>query len=158
MWLNTTLDDVAAKTIVSSRWTQKGMNNRDPKVFGEYNTMDEAGKNITTSNIITSYGGQFETILNAEQAAVYAYDSMFTNWDPRALSSQLAVKNAKSSDGSLSWDATEGAEAYAVFVDGKFDGITAQTSYAPTTTGKALRGACSKCYGRFRSGSSSGYS
>ena len=150
VWLNTTLDDVAAKTIVPSRWTQKGMNNRDPKVFGEYNTMDETGKNITPeSNIITSYGGQFETILNAEQAAAYAYDSMFTDWDPRALSSQLAVKNAKGSDGSLSWDATEGAEAYAVFVDGKFDGITAQTSYAPAATGKRYEVRAANAMGGF---------
>lgn len=137
VWLNTTLDDNAAKTLVSTRWTEKGMNNRDPKVFGEYNTKNEAGENITpASNEINSYGGKFQTILSAEQAAAYSYDKMYTNWDPKALSSQLNVKNAKIDGTNLTWDATEGATAYAVFVDDVFVGITNQTSYALAKTGK----------------------
>ena len=68
VYLNTTLDDNAAATLITSRWIEKGMNNTDPVFFGEYNTMDATGKNITPeSNIIKSHGGEFQTIINAEQ-------------------------------------------------------------------------------------------
>lgn len=129
MFLNTTLDDNAAATIVSSRWTQKGMNNTDPKVFGEYGTKNAAGQDITpASNVIASYGGNIETILSATQAAAYDYDKMFTNWDPKALATQLTVTGAKLSAGILSWDASQGATAYTVFADGKLLDFTTATS------------------------------
>lgn len=129
VFLNTTLDDNAANTIVASRWTQKGMNNKDPKVFGEYGTVNTNGENITpASNIITSYGGTFETILTADQAAAYDYDKMYTNWDPRTLASQLNVSNAKKEGTNVTWDVTEGATAYAVFADGKLVAITTDTT------------------------------
>lgn len=125
VYLNTTLDNNAAKTLVGSRWTQKGMNNKDPKVFGEYNTMDEAGNNITpASNIITSYGGTFETILSADQANAYNYDDMFKNnanaWDPASMTIQKEAPKATYNDGKLEWTAVDGAIAYAIFVNGEF--------------------------------------
>ena len=129
VFLNTTLDDNAAATIVSSRWTQKGMNNTDPKVFGEYGTKNAAGQNITpSSNIIASWGGNIETILSSTQAAAYDYDKMFTNWDPKSLATQLTVTGVKLSAGILSWDASQGATAYAVFADGKLLDFTNATS------------------------------
>ena len=137
VYLNTTLDDNAAKTLVSSRWTQKGMNNRDPKLFGEYGTMNEAGENITpASNIITSYGGQFETILTAEQAAEFTYEKMFSEnenaWDPAALTKQVAAPEAQYADGQLTWSAVKEAAAYAIFKNGVFVTIvdSETTSYA----------------------------
>ena len=129
VFLNTTLDDNAAATIVSSRWTQKGMNNTDPKVFGEYGTKNAAGQDITpSSNVIASYGGNIETILSATQAAAYDYDKMFTNWDPKALATQLTVTGVNLSAGILSWDASQGATAYAVFADGKLLDFTTATN------------------------------
>ena len=127
IYLNTTLDDNSAKTLVSSRWTQKGMNNRDPKVFGEFNTMDEAGNNITpTSNTITSYGGTFETILSADAAAAYSYDKMFTDWDPATMTVQVEAPNdARYADGVITWTpANNGAIAYALFKNGEFLGLS----------------------------------
>ncbi len=128
VYLNTTLDDNAANTLVGSRWTQKGMNNRDPKVFGEYNTMNEAGENITpASNTITSYGGTFETILSAEQAEAYTYDKMFKEnenaWDPASLTIQKEAPEATYANGELSWNAVDGAIAYAIFNNGVFAGL-----------------------------------
>ena len=88
VYLNTTFDEFAAATLISSRFMEKGMNNTDPVLFGEYNSMDAAGNNITPeSNIIHSYGGDFETIINAEQAAGFTYQMMFSEnlekqWDP----------------------------------------------------------------------------
>ena len=137
VWLNTTLDDNSKNTLVSSRWTQKGMNSKDPKVFGEFNTMDITGANITPeSNIINSYGGTFETILTADQAADYSYEKMFAEnqdktWDPASLTKQIAAPaNLKINDKTLSWDANVEAMCWAVFKDGEFAGITESNSFA----------------------------
>lgn len=128
VFLNTTLDDNAANTLVSSRWTEKGMNNRDPKQFGEYGTKNEAGQDITpASNIITSYGGQFETILKEDQVAAWNYDVMFKDWDPKALAAQNAVTEAQQTNGTITW--TGNAPAYAVFKDNKFQTIVTGNTY-----------------------------
>ena len=128
VYLNTTLDNNAAATLVASRWVQKGMNNRDPRLFGEYGTINEAGENITpASNIITSYGGQFETILTAEQAAEFTYDKMFKNnanaWDPASLTLQKDAPEAAYNNGELTWQPVEGAIAYAIFKNDIFQDV-----------------------------------
>ena len=138
VYLNTTLDDHAAATLIASRWIEKGMNNTDPVFFGEYNTMDATGKNITPeSNIIKSHGGEFQTIINAEQAAGYTYQMMFSEnlekqWDPAMLTRQLeAPANVKYEEGIVSWTpANNGAIAYAVFVNNEFLGITEGSSFS----------------------------
>lgn len=130
VWLNTTLDNGAVKSLIKSRWTQKGMNHTDPKIIGEYATKDEGGKNITPStNIITSYDGNHETILNASQAEEFTYDKMFTDWNPRLLSAQLTVKGVRLKNGRLMWKATKGATAYAVFRNDVLQTITTDTSF-----------------------------
>lgn len=131
VWLGTTLDDAAAATIVEKRWIEKGMNNTDPRLFGEFATTDEAGNDITpASNVIASYTTNLETILTADQAAAYSYDKMFTNWDPRSLAADVAVEGLTMNDGTLQWSASDGAEAYAVFKDGALQGIVNTTSFA----------------------------
>lgn len=131
VWLNTTLDNGAVKSLIKSRWTQRGMNHTDPKIIGEYATKDEGGKNITPStNVITSYDGAHETILNASQAKEFTYDNMFTDWNPRLLSSQLTVKGLKLKKGKLTWKATPEATAYAVFCNGELQAITRDTSFS----------------------------
>ena len=135
VYLNTTLDNNAANTLVKSRWTEKGMNNRDPKVFGEYATKNEAGVDITpASNIINSYGGSFETILSAEQAQAYSYEKMFKEnanaWDPASLTLQEAAPEATYANGMLTWKAAEGAIAYAIFKNGQFAGLVEGNSFA----------------------------
>ncbi len=135
VYLGTILDANAEKTLVKSRWTQKGMNNKDPKIFGEYNTMNEAYDVINpASNIITSYGGQFETILSKEQAEQFSYDNMFLNnddpWDPFTLAMQSASPSeAAYANGQITWNAVEGAIAYAIFKNDVFQGITEKTAY-----------------------------
>ncbi len=124
IYLNTTLDENAAKTLISSRWTEKGMNSKDPKLFGEYGTKDAEGNDITPeSNIIASHGGNFQTILTADEAAGYAYDKMFTDWDPASLTVQMAAPEVTYADGIVSWTEVEGAIAYAVFVNDEFQAI-----------------------------------
>ena len=132
VYLNTTLDNNAKNTLVSSRWTQKGMNNKDPKLFGEYGTKDINGNDITpASNTITSFGGTFETILTADQAAGFAYDKMFTDWDPMTLATQVqAPSDAKYENGTVTWSPTyNNASAYALFKNGEFVGLTEGFSF-----------------------------
>ena len=131
VFLNTTLDANAEATLIATRWIEKGMNNKDPKVFGEYGTKNENGDDITpVSNKISSYTVHLETVLSETEAAAYAYDKMFTDWDPRALSGQLAIAGATVSDGTLSWEPATGATAYAVFKNNVFQTIVTQPSYA----------------------------
>ena len=132
VYLNTTLDDNAKNTLIATRWIEKGMNNTDPKTFGEYGTKDAAGTNITpASNIINSYSGAFETILTAEQAAAFAYDKMFTDWDPAALALQLdAPADAKYADGKVTFGvADNGMTGAAIFKNGEFAGISTYGSF-----------------------------
>ena len=128
VYLNTTLDANAEKTLVKSRWTQKGMNSKDPKLFGEYGTVNEAGENITpASNIIASHGGNFETIIDAEKAAEFTYDKMFKEnanaWDPASMTIQKDAPKASYENGTLTWQAVEGAIAYAIFKNGEFQAL-----------------------------------
>ncbi|MCR4603926.1 MAG: hypothetical protein K5683_10425 [Prevotella sp.] len=135
VYLNTVLDNHAKNTIVSSRWTQKGMNNKDPKLFGEYGTRDLSGNDITpASNKITSHGGVFETIITAEQAADFAYDKMFTDWNPAQLAAQLdAPADAKYSNGTVTLSPTDnGAVAWALFRNGQFVGISTDGTFSIT--------------------------
>ena len=132
VYLNTTLSDGAKNTLISTRWIEKGMNNKDPKLFGEYGTKDAAGNNITpNSNIINSHGGAFETILNAEQAAAFAYDKMFTDWNPAFLALQLdAPADAKYADGKVTFGvADNGMTGAAIFKNGEFVGISTDGSF-----------------------------
>lgn len=131
VFLNTTLDANAETTLIGTRWIEKGMNNKDPKMFGEFGTKNENGDDITpASNKISSYTVNLETVLSETKAAAYAYDKMYTDWDPRALSAQLATAKATVSDGTLTWEPVTGATAYAVFKNNVFQAIVTQPSFA----------------------------
>ena len=157
VYLNTMLDDNARKTLVKSRWTEKGMNNTDPVLFGEYNTTDAAGSNITPqSNIIHSYGGDFQTILTAEQADNYSYQKMFSEnsekqWKPANMTHQKETPdNVVYVNGSVSFvgdaylDIPERYE-WVLFKNGEFVGlILGNDSFPididPTTDALTVRG------------------
>ena len=128
VYLNTTLDANAKKTLISTRWIEKGMNNKDPKIFGEFNTIDENGNNITpASNKITSFGGTFETILTADQAGEFAYDKMFANWYPASLTEQIDATrlNPVYSNGSVTFEELDnGMQGCAIFKNGEFVAIS----------------------------------
>ena len=131
VFLNTTLDANAEAMLIGTRWIEKGMNNKDPKVFGEFGTKNENGDDITpASNKISSYTVNIETVLSETKAAAYAYDKMYTDWDPRALSDQLVTAKATVSNGTLSWEPVTGATAYAVFKNNVFQAIVTQPSFA----------------------------
>ena len=134
VYLNTTFDDNAKNTLIDTRWIEKGMNNTDPKFFGEYGTKDENGSNITPStNSIASHGGNFQTIITAEQAAVYAYDKMFTDWEPAYLAKQYQIDDAKYDNGTVTFAIpNNGMMGGALFKNGEFVGISTEGTFNVT--------------------------
>lgn len=89
VYLNTT---IKSGKLIDTRFSTKDMNKTAPRFFGEYNTIDESGNNMNTpaSNYLkTANGGDFESVLTAEQAAEYTLESMFTGWDPKTIATQV---------------------------------------------------------------------
>ena len=130
-WLNTTLNQ--PNEIAEKRFTAGGMNVAADK-FVEYNSMDKDGKVVSpASNVVTftkdNQSNTMETILTAEQAAGYALDKVFTDWTPQDYAAQVKIAEAKNDKGNITWEAVEGAIAYAVLVDGKLADIVNTTSY-----------------------------
>lgn len=89
-WLNTTINQPSK--LASSRFTVAGMNCAADK-FVEYNSMDSNGNRISPAsneiNFTHSSGNKkYETILTAEQAAEYAIDKVFPDWNPEDIAAQ----------------------------------------------------------------------
>lgn len=140
VFLNTTLDDNAAKSIISTRWNPQGMNGTKVKVFGEYNTKNAAGSVISpTSSKLTCNGATTETILTEAQAKEYSYAKMFTNWDPYTLAKSLAPATVKATTGKITWNAVSGATAYAIFNNGTFVAIVDGKTTSYTVSGDASK-------------------
>lgn len=132
-WLNTILSD---NKITAKRWTEAGMN-VVAKEFVEYNTKDANGSVVSpASNVVKfTYGSatnEMETILNAEQAAKYTLEKVFTSWAPATIAAQVAAPTATYASGSVTWSAVDGATAYALFKNNELVGITPNTSYSIT--------------------------
>lgn len=135
VYLNTTLDEYAENALVSTRWTEEGRTNTDPLVFGEFNTMDSEGTNITPETNTIRIKSSFQTILTASQAAEFSYEKMFSanaekKWDPAKLTEQVAAPaDANYVNDSVTWTAVDGATMYALFMNDKFITLTDETSY-----------------------------
>ena len=135
VYLNTTLDEYAENALVSTRWTEEGRTATDPLVFGEFNTMDVDGNNITPETNTIRIKSSFQTILSANQAAEFSYEKMFSanaekKWDPAKLTEQVAAPaDANYANGSVTWTAVDGATMYALFMNDKFITLTDETSY-----------------------------
>lgn len=135
VYLNTTLDEYAENTLVSTRWTEEGRTATDPLVFGEFNTMDINGIVINPETNTIKIKSSFQTILTASQAAEFSYEKMFSanaekKWDPAKLTEQVAAPaDANYVNGSVTWSAVDGATMYALFMNDKFITLTDETSY-----------------------------
>lgn len=135
VYLNTTLDEFAENTLVSTRWTEEGRTATDPLIFGEYNTTNIDGIDITPETNTIRIKSSFQTILSASQAAEFSYEKMFSanaekKWDPAKLTEQVAAPaDAKYDNGTISWTAVDGAMMYALFMNDTFITLTDETSY-----------------------------
>lgn len=135
VYLSTTLDEYAENTLISTRWTEEGKTKTDPVVFGEYNTMDINGVDITPETNTIKIKSSYQTILSASMASAFSYDKMFSanaekKWDPAKLTAQVAAPEDARYDGkSITWSAVEGAIAYALYKNGELEAIIDDTSY-----------------------------
>lgn len=134
VYLNTQLDENAENTLVDTRWTEEGRTNTDPEVFGEYNTMDINGVDITPETNTIKVKSSFQTILNASMASAFTYEKMFTDnaekkWDPAKFTAQIgAPEDARYDNGVITWTAVDGATIYALFMNNTFLTMTNETS------------------------------
>lgn len=125
VFLNTTLQDNGAK-LLSTRWNLSGIN-CDYSVAGEFGTMNADGTDITpASNSVTfkKANTTLNTILTAEEAATYTYQSVFGTWDPAAETIQKELTYTIEADGSLSWETTQAT----VFLKETEEGVEIITS------------------------------
>lgn len=135
VYLNTQLDENAENTLVDTRWTEEGRTNTDPEVFGEYNTMDINGIDITPETNTIKVKSSFQTILNASMASAFTYEKMFSDnaekkWDPAKFTAQIgAPEDARYDNGVITWTAVDGAAIYALFMNNTFLTMTNETSY-----------------------------
>lgn len=136
VYLNTTLDEYAENALVSTRWTEEGRTATDPLIFGEFNTTDIEGTNITPETNTIRIKSSFQTILTASQAAEFSYEKMFSanaekKWDPAKLTEQVAAPaDAKYDNGTITWTAVDGAMMYALFMNDTFITLTDDISYS----------------------------
>ena len=145
VFLNTTL--LKPELLVSSRWNLELMSDGNNGVkpwpgqaghIGEYGTMNANGENITpASNNKEFYRGTekraYETILTAEEAAVYTMRYTLGDWAATAAADARQVrKNVSFEDGVLSWNASE-VGIYLVYIHSVPYCITTETSIDVTS-------------------------
>lgn len=152
-YINTTL--LQPEKLNSNRWTLGGMNVPADK-FVEYNTMDASGKVISPSSYVCTFTkdskkNTYETILTADEADTYSLDNLSKawNWYPATYTAQKSMNLLKADGTKLTWDAVDGALAYAVFRNGTFVGMTTTESYDITegTTSEYIVRAANECGG-----------
>lgn len=152
-YINTTL--LQPEKLNSNRWTLGGMNVPADK-FVEYNTMDASGKVISPSSYVCTFTkdskkNTYETILTADEADTYSLDNLSKawNWYPATYTAQKSMNLLKTDGNKLTWDAVDGALAYAVFRNGTFVGMTTTESYDITegTASEYIVRAANECGG-----------
>jgi len=134
-YLNTTLNQ--PDEIIDSRFILKAMNNQTG-IFHEYNTKDANGSVVSPASkqqTFTDKNGDdaltYDIILSATEAAKYTLDKVFTDWQPATVAAQLEAPTATYANGSVTWTpANNGATAYMIEKNGRFEGITTSDSYA----------------------------
>lgn len=132
-YINTTL--LQPEKLNSNRWTFAGMNVPADK-FVEYNTMDANGTVVSPSSYECTFtkdskSNTYETILTAEEADSCSLDAVSKtwNWYPATFTAQKSMELLKADGNQLTWNAVDGALAYAVFRNGEFVGMTSVPSY-----------------------------
>ena len=140
VFLNTTL--LKPELLASSRWTLELMSDGNNGIkpwpgqaghIGEYGTKNANGENITpASNNKEFYRGTekmtYETILTAEEAAVYTKEYTLGDWAATATNDAAQVrKNVSFENGVMSWNASE-VGIYLVYIHSVPYCITTETS------------------------------
>lgn len=134
--------------LAKNRFSTGGMNVAAYS-FKEYGTMDAEGNVISPeSNILefthSSGNRKYETILTDEEAAEYTLENIYGTWAPDVTASQKVMGAVRTGNGTITWDAVDGATAYAIFNNGEFVAVTDATEYSVAdgdTEGYSVRAA-----------------
>lgn len=142
IFLNTVLDDsngelnmykdASAQKDKISRW-HLGAMNALPEKLGEYNSMDKNGNVVTPASnnvtfVLNSNEKTMETILTADEAAVYTKEYTLGDWAATATNDAAQVrKNVSLENGVMSWNASE-VGIYLVYIHSVPYCITTDTS------------------------------
>lgn len=129
--LNTRINQ--PEKLIATRFITGGMNCAADR-FVEYNTLDSLGNVISPDSNYLKFthntgDKEYETILTAEEAAEYAIEKVFPDWDAPAIASQKVTANVSLKDNVLTWDSVEGSTAYAVVKDGAIVAIVTEPTY-----------------------------
>ena len=131
-FLNTTINQ--PDELAATRFTTSGMNTL-AYAFYEYNSMDKNGNVVSpASNVLTFTHSKdsktYETILTKEQADAFAYEKLFTTWDPRSLAAQAPMPNFVKLEGTtLTWSENNADKMWAVLKNGNVVAFTTTASY-----------------------------
>ena len=132
-YLNTTF--LQPTEIIDSRFTLSGMNVAAQN-FREFNSMDKNGNIVSPASLVETFtkgdvSYTYDIILKAEEVEQYAYDKVFTEWDPASLSRQVeAPADAKYDNGTVTWTRLRnGSIAFAIFKNGEFAGLSTDDSF-----------------------------
>jgi hypothetical protein len=144
--------------LIASRFTTAGMN-VPAYSFKEFNSVDGDGNMVTPlSNVQTftkdkqSY--TYNTTMSADSAQLFTIDKVFPDWAPMTLAQQAVMGTLKLSGTTLSWDAVADAPGYAVFADGRFQGIVSTTTFATAPDVKSYSVRAANLMGGFGTGAS----
>ena len=134
VYIRTKIDEPSR--LAASRFTTSGMNVAAGK-FMEYGTMDAEGNDVTPATNVLNFTHKsgtrsYETIMTSEAAAQYTPENIFPTWLPKNIAAQKEIAAVTVNGSNISWDAVEGATAYAIFNNDVFVTITDATSYAVT--------------------------
>ncbi|MCQ2243602.1 MAG: pectinesterase family protein [Bacteroidaceae bacterium] len=128
VYLNTT---IKSGKLIDTRFNTTDMNSA-PRFFGEYNTTDLSGngKNTPASNhLTTTKGGDFESVLTADQAAEYTLASLFGSWDAKTIAAQVDADIDNIEDDAL----------YLVEDEGEFVAIIKGSDFTADVINKTIR-------------------
>lgn len=124
VWLNTTLEE--PRKLIATRWNLKGIA-VDYSVAGEYGTKNTGGQNITPAKnevVFAKQNTKMNTILSADEAALYTIDYVLGDWAATAQQSTIQLPppaDAKYADGQVTFGLTDnGMTACALFKNGEF--------------------------------------
>lgn len=129
--LNTRINQ--PEKLIATRFITGGMNCAADR-FVEYNTLDSIGNVISPDSNYLKFthntgDKEYETILTADEAAEYAIEKVFPDWDAPAIAAQKVIANVSLKDNVLTWDAVEGSSAYAIVKDGEIVAIVTEPAY-----------------------------
>lgn len=115
----------------SSRFEPTGMNIAAYGFF-EYGTMDGDGNAFCPDSHVVKFthstgNREYETILTDEEAKKYTLENIFGDWNPDKIAAQSTITEGVYNANSLAWNGE--SEAYAVFVDDQFVGLTTDKSF-----------------------------